>query len=73
MTIELVRTATFWLNAIPPSIGLPIVLMILEILSDYKIDFDTYTKLAFVEFVNASHGKDNTMATQSDRCIAIWL
>ena len=73
LTIELARTATFWLNAILPSIGVSTMLMTHEILSGYEIDFNTYTKLVFGEVLHTHHGKDNTMVTQSDRCSAIRL
>jgi len=68
---ELVRTAIFWLNAVPPNHGVSKELTPHELLSGHRLDIRQDSCLKFDDFIHVHNGSDNTMGSRTGSALAL--
>ena len=71
LIVELVRTAVFWLNAIPPNNGVSATITPHEIMTGHKLDFNTDACLKFGEYVHVHNGTTNTMCSRTGGALVV--
>jgi hypothetical protein len=72
MIVEMVVSATFWLNMFPPVDGVSKVISPRGVIIGLTVDYNKHCRLEFGSYAQVHEEHDNSMQTRTTGAISLW-